>query len=88
MKVEICIQRYGGRKQRTKSETPTSSLHLQLQRPDEAVQQISSITRKYPNYAEAHAALAAIFWSQGKRARAEGELNAATNQEPRLRTIK
>jgi Tfp pilus assembly protein PilF len=70
------------------SETRIIDFHLQLQRPDEAVQQISSIVRKYPNYAEAHAALAAIFWSQGKRARAEGELNAATNQEARLRTIK
>lgn len=60
----------------------------QLKRPDEAAQQISSIVRKYPNYAEAHAALAAILWSQGKRARAEGELNAATTQEPRLGTMK
>ncbi|GAQ81661.1 hypothetical protein KFL_000860330 [Klebsormidium nitens] len=61
---------------------------FQLKRPDEAAQQISSIVRKYPNYAEAHAALAAILWSQGKRARAEGELNAATTQEPRLGTMK
>ena len=37
--------------------------------------------RKYPGYAEAHAALAAVEWGTGEQAKAEEQLEAATTIE-------
>lgn len=55
---------------------------LQLQRSEEARKLMQGLVRKYPNYAEAHAALAAVFWSEGDRSRAEEQFSEATRREP------
>ncbi|KAK9811641.1 hypothetical protein WJX72_007483 [[Myrmecia] bisecta] len=46
-----------------------------------------TVVRKYPYYAEAHAALAAVEWSGGDLAKAEGQFNTATASESRFRDM-
>ncbi|KAH7441707.1 hypothetical protein KP509_03G050100 [Ceratopteris richardii] len=55
---------------------------FQLERLDEAKKLLQGLVRKYPNYAEAHAALAAVLWSEGERSRAEEQFTEATKREP------
>ncbi|KAI5073349.1 hypothetical protein GOP47_0011362 [Adiantum capillus-veneris] len=55
---------------------------FQLQRSQEARKLLQGLVRKYPNYAEAHAALAAVLWSEGDRSRAEEQFSEATKREP------
>lgn len=55
---------------------------FQLERFREASKLLEGLVRKYPNYAEAHAALAAVFWSVGDRSRAEEQFSEATRREP------
>lgn len=61
---------------------------FQLERPEEAKKLMQGLVRKYPNYAEAHAALAAVFWSEGERGRAEDEFSEATRREPLYANIR
>lgn len=49
---------------------------------DNAVRTVRGVARKYSNYAEAHASLAAMLWSQGRFGEAEGEFEAARELEP------
>ena len=49
---------------------------------------MQGLVRKYPNYAEAHAALAAILWSEGEVSKAEGQFSEATRREPLYRDIR
>ncbi|KXZ42289.1 hypothetical protein GPECTOR_167g170 [Gonium pectorale] len=44
---------------------------------DTAVRTVKGVLRRNPNYAEAHTSLAAMLWSQGQLAAAEGQLEAA-----------
>lgn len=44
---------------------------------------MQGVTRKSGNYSEAHAALAAVHWSQGDRERAEEEMLRAESQDER-----
>eukprot|EP00252_Welwitschia_mirabilis_P000020 TRINITY_DN10014_c0_g1_i1.p1 TRINITY_DN10014_c0_g1~~TRINITY_DN10014_c0_g1_i1.p1 ORF type:complete len:320 (+),score=55.10 TRINITY_DN10014_c0_g1_i1:116-1075(+) len=60
---------------------------FQLNRIDEARKLFESLVRKYPNYAEAHAALAAILWGKGLRSRAEDQLTEALMREPLYKDI-
>jgi Tfp pilus assembly protein PilF len=60
---------------------------LQLNRPVEARKLVEGLVRKYPNYAEAHAALAAILWSEDRRSSAEDQFTEATIREPLYREI-
>eukprot|EP00850_Spirogloea_muscicola_P004921 SM000022S07135 [mRNA] locus=s22:120745:122939:+ [translate_table: standard] len=60
---------------------------FQLERPSEAAQLMKGLVRKYPNYAEAHAALAAVLWSSDKQPGAEDEYRQATEQEPNFESI-
>ncbi|MCO5553662.1 hypothetical protein L7F22_032269 [Adiantum nelumboides] len=55
---------------------------FQLQRSQEAKKLLQGLVRKYPNYTEAHAALAAVLWSEGDRSRAEEQFSEATKREP------
>lgn len=47
-----------------------------------AKQQVKGIVRKYGNYAEAHAVLAAFWWEDGTRAAAEEQLALALDADP------
>lgn len=60
---------------------------FQLNRPVEARKLVEGLVRKYPNYAEAHAALAAILWSEDRRSSAEDQFTEATIREPLYREI-
>eukprot|EP01018_Ginkgo_biloba_P007754 Gb_05022 [translate_table: standard] len=60
---------------------------FQLRRPEEARKIVEGLVRKYPNYAEAHAALAAILWSENRRSGAEDQFTEATIREPLYREI-
>lgn len=55
---------------------------FQVKRSEEARKLMQGLVRKYPNYAEAHAALAAVLWSVGERSRAEEQFSEATKREP------
>ncbi|KAJ7520906.1 hypothetical protein O6H91_19G029200 [Diphasiastrum complanatum] len=61
---------------------------FQLQKPEEASKLIQSLVRKYPNYAEAHAALAALLWSEDRRSSAEDQFSKALNDEPKFQDIR
>mmetsp|Transcript_39763 Transcript_39763/g.88383 ORF Transcript_39763/g.88383 Transcript_39763/m.88383 type:complete len:350 (+) Transcript_39763:169-1218(+) len=52
---------------------------------DLAVRTARGVTRRNPNYAEAHATLAAILYEQGDVARAEDEYHTAVELEPSFR---
>uniref|UniRef100_A0A0D6QWT7 Uncharacterized protein n=1 Tax=Araucaria cunninghamii TaxID=56994 RepID=A0A0D6QWT7_ARACU len=60
---------------------------FQLNRAEEARKLVEGLVRKYPNYAEAHAALAAILWSENRRSGAEQQFTEATIREPLYRNI-
>lgn len=49
---------------------------------------IRSIVRKYPNYAEAHAALAGVLWGEGRLGAAEEQLSEAIEFEPNFRNFR
>ncbi|CAM6112248.1 unnamed protein product [Calypogeia fissa] len=55
---------------------------FQVGRLDESKKLLQGLVRKYPNYTEAHAALAALLWSEGNRSTAEEQFSEATNLEP------
>lgn len=61
---------------------------LQLDRLDECKKLVQGLVRKYPNYAEAHAVLAAVLWKEGNRAQAEGQFEEATVREPKYQDIR
>jgi tetratricopeptide (TPR) repeat protein len=61
---------------------------FQLDRLDECRKLVQGLVRKYPNYAEAHAVLAAVLWKEGNRAQAEGQFEEATVREPRYQDIR
>lgn len=50
---------------------------------DGARRTMQGVTRKYSNYAEAHAALAAVEWSRGDAERAEQQFYRAVAQDER-----
>lgn len=61
---------------------------LQLNRLEECRKLVQGLVRKYPNYAEAHAVLAAVLWKEGNRDLAEGQFSEATVREPRYKDIR
>ncbi|KAG0570608.1 hypothetical protein KC19_6G174800 [Ceratodon purpureus] len=61
---------------------------FQLDRLEETRKLVQGLVRKYPNYAEAHAVLAAVLWKEGNRDQAEGQFNEATSREPRYKDIR
>eukprot|EP00897_Mesotaenium_endlicherianum_P001483 jgi/Mesen1/1362/ME000013S00852 len=61
---------------------------VQLDRLRDAEKMLQSLVRKYPNFTEAHASLAAVFWREGKRGNAEEEFTAATLQESKYKDIR
>ena len=63
-------------------------LPLKLEKPEDAKKLMQGLVRKYPNYAEAHAALAAVLWSEGEVSKAEGQFSEATRREPLYRDIR
>ncbi|PNH11406.1 UDP-N-acetylglucosamine--peptide N-acetylglucosaminyltransferase [Tetrabaena socialis] len=54
-----------------------AQLLFQCGQPEVAVRTVKGVLRKNPTYAEAHTTLAAMLWSQGQVAAAEGQLEAA-----------
>lgn len=60
----------------------------QLDRLEEARKLIQGLVRKYPNYTEAHAALAAVLWKEGNRSLAEEQFSEATSREPKYSDIR
>ncbi|EFJ52362.1 hypothetical protein VOLCADRAFT_86720 [Volvox carteri f. nagariensis] len=54
-----------------------AQLMYQVGNSEGAVRAVKGVIRKNPNYAEAHTTLAAMLWSQGQLAAAEGQLEAA-----------
>jgi Tfp pilus assembly protein PilF len=60
----------------------------QVGRLEEAKKLLQGLVRKYPNYTEAHAALAAVLWREGKRSNAEEQFSEATNREPMYSKIR
>ncbi|PNW77445.1 hypothetical protein CHLRE_10g436850v5 [Chlamydomonas reinhardtii] len=54
-----------------------AQLAYQVGDVDTAVRTVKGVLRKNPTYAEAHTTLAAMLWSQGQLAAAEGQLEAA-----------
>lgn len=61
---------------------------LQLDRLEEARKLVQGLVRKYPNYAEAHAVLAAVLWKEGSRSKAEEQFSEATSREPKYSDIR
>ena len=61
---------------------------MKLEKPEDAKKLMQGLVRKYPNYAEAHAALAAVLWSEGEVSKAEGQFSEATRREPLYRDIR
>lgn len=61
---------------------------FQVEKAQEAKKVMQGLVRKYPNYTEAHAALAAVLWSEGKEQSAEGEFSVATEQNSRYRDMR
>jgi len=59
-----------------------STLLFQEGDGDAARRQMRGISRKYGNYAEAHAALAAVEWAAGRRGEAEEQLLRAEEIDP------
>ena len=59
----------------------------QLDRVEDATRVLQGLVRKYPNYSEAHAALAAVLWKEDKRGAAEEEYSEASLQEPRFKNL-
>ncbi|XP_024534367.1 small glutamine-rich tetratricopeptide repeat-containing protein alpha-like isoform X1 [Selaginella moellendorffii] len=55
---------------------------FQLDQVQAAKKLLQGLVRKYPNYAEAHAALAALLWKEGNRSQAEDQFNQAGVQNP------
>ena len=55
-----------------------ATLLFQAGEAGRAAQQLRGVTRKYGNYGEAHAALAAVEWAQGRREQAEEQLLRAS----------
>jgi Tfp pilus assembly protein PilF len=68
--------------------TPLWHFLLQLDRLEETRKLVQGLVRKYPNYAEAHAVLAAVLWREGNRDQAEGQFSEATSREPRYQDIR
>lgn len=64
-----------------------ASMLFQLDRSEEAAKVMQGLVRKYPNYAEARAALAAVLWSENRRSSAEEQYSEATQQEPRFKSM-
>ncbi|GAB4821919.1 hypothetical protein N2152v2_008965 [Parachlorella kessleri] len=60
-----------------------ATLLYQQGEPEEAKTMMRGIARKYPGYAEAHAALAAVQWAEGQQTVAEAEFEKATRQDSR-----
>lgn len=61
---------------------------FELNRLEECRKLVQGLVRKYPNYAEAHAVLAAVLWKEGNRDLAEGQFSEATVREPRYKDIR
>ncbi|GLI63962.1 hypothetical protein VaNZ11_007129 [Volvox africanus] len=62
-----------------------AQLLFQVGNTEGALRSVKGVLRKNPNYAEAHTTLAAILWSQGQLAAAEGQLEAALDLGGRWR---
>ncbi|KAL2633095.1 hypothetical protein R1flu_004574 [Riccia fluitans] len=62
-------------------------LLFQVGRGEEAKKLLQGLVRKYSNYAEAHAALAAVLWNAGSRSGAEEQYTEATNREPQFKDL-
>ncbi|GIL71804.1 hypothetical protein Vretimale_761 [Volvox reticuliferus] len=62
-----------------------AQLLFQVGNTEGAVRTVKGVLRKNPNYAEAHSTLAAMLWSQGQLAAAEGQLEAALDLGGRWR---
>lgn len=62
----------------------SAALIFQCSDPELAEQKLRGLTRKYSNYAEAHAALAAVQWSNGKLDQAEEHFARATEIDENL----
>ena len=63
-----------------------SSLALadfQLVNIDEAEKELIKLIRRYPNFADARAALTALYWSKGESGRAESNWIAVSELDPR-----
>ena len=56
---------------------------LQLGNIDESEKELKKLIRRYPNFADARAALTALNWSQGEFGKAESNWVAVTELDPR-----
>lgn len=65
-----------------------TSIAFQVGRSEESKKLLQGLVRKYSNYAEAHAALAAVLWSAGSRSGAEEQFSEATNREPLFKDLR
>ena len=59
----------------------TATMLFQLGSLDDAEKVMKALVRKYPNYAEAYAALAALHWKRGETAKAEDDFSHAVAVE-------
>jgi len=59
----------------------------QVDRPDEALQVLRSVVRKYPNFPDARAALTAGLWAENQRGEAESQWVAVTGLDSRYKDI-
>jgi len=56
---------------------------FQLGRIDESEKELKKLIRRYPNFADARAALTALSWHQGKSGKAESNWIAVTELDSR-----
>lgn len=59
----------------------------QTERATEALQHLRQIVRKYPNFADARAALTAVLWQQGQRGEAESNWVAVVGLDSRYQDL-
>lgn len=59
----------------------------QTDRATESLQTLRQLVRKYPNFADARAALTAVLWAQGQRGEAESNWVAVVGLDPRYQDL-
>ncbi|GJP41675.1 hypothetical protein CLOM_g1316 [Closterium sp. NIES-68] len=65
----------------------TAVVLVQVGSTNQAEQILKALVRKYPNYAEAHAALAAVSWQKGETAEAEEQFSRGSALQPQLKNL-
>ena len=56
---------------------------FQLGKIDESEKELKKLIRRYPNFADARAALTALYWSKGESGKAESNWISVTELDPR-----